>query len=63
MEEVKSLGGYNIVGTDLMAQMITKPVGEMGADIVYGNGQRFGVPMGYGGPHAAFFASRKDLLR
>jgi len=43
--------------------MITKPVGEMGADIVYGNGQRFGVPMGYGGPHAAFFASRNDLIR
>lgn len=35
----------------------------MGADIVYGNGQRFGVPMWYGGPHAAFFASRNSLLR
>lgn len=60
---VKAHGGYSIVGTDLMAQILTLPVGDMGADIVYGNGQRFGVPMWYGGPHAAFFASRTQFLR
>lgn len=42
--------------------MITPP-GEWGADVVVGNSQRFGVPMGYGGPHAAFFATREDYKR
>ncbi|MEM7396389.1 MAG: glycine dehydrogenase (aminomethyl-transferring), partial [Verrucomicrobiota bacterium] len=51
------------VGSDLMASALFKPAGEMGADIVYGNAQRFGVPMGYGGPHAAFFACRDEHVR
>lgn len=55
--------GLVIVGSDLMSQLLHKPVGEMDVDIVYGNAQRFGVPMGLGGPHAAFFGGKIDLIR
>ena len=52
-----------VMAADIMALALLKPPGEMGADVVVGNTQRFGVPLGYGGPHAAYFATKEEYKR
>lgn len=63
VNEAKSKHIQVAVATDLLALSLLTPPGEWGADCVIGNSQRFGVPLGFGGPHAAFFACKEDYKR
>jgi len=63
VKDAKAKGISVAVAADVLSLVLLTPPGEWGADVVFGNTQRFGVPMGYGGPHAAFFACREEYKR
>lgn len=63
VKNAKTNGIAIAVAADILSLVLLRPPGEWGADVVVGNSQRFGVPMGYGGPHAAFFACREEYKR
>jgi len=63
VSEAQSRNIFTAVCADILSLVVLTPPGEWGADVVVGNTQRFGVPMGYGGPHAAYFAAKETFLR
>ena len=63
IEDAQAHGALTAVAADLLALALIVPPGELGADVVVGSAQRFGVPMGFGGPHAAFFATHEKFVR
>ncbi|MBL0174704.1 MAG: aminomethyl-transferring glycine dehydrogenase [Ignavibacteria bacterium] len=63
IDDAHAKGILVVVAADLLSLVQLTPPGEFGADVVVGNTQRFGIPMGYGGPHAAYFATRQEYIR
>ena len=63
VRQAHDAGALVVVAADILALTLLKPPGEFGADVAVGNTQRFGVPLGFGGPHAAYFATRDEFKR